>query len=218
MEKLDYKKAYPDLYLPKTEPKEILVPPILFLAADGTGAPEGESYREALQLLYTISFTIKMSNRAGCAPEGYVEYVVPPLEGLWDTNAAGRDTWRWTSLIRQPDFVTQEVFQQACHEANRKKGPLAIERLRLIQWEEGRCVQAMHIGPYTAEDGTLQLLHRYMEQNGLVSRIGEGNARHHEIYLGDPRRTPPERLRTVLRIPVRNINKSFPLPICHKSL
>lgn len=211
MEKLDYKKAYPDLYLPKRQPAEVAVPAILFLAVDGKGAPEGESYQQAVQLLYSISFTIKMSNRTGQAPEGYREYTVPPLEGLWDSHRPERSRWDWTAMIRQPDFVTQEVFQWACKEAAQKKGPMAFERLRLVLWEEGRCVQALHVGPYAAEETTLQAMRRYMDQRGLVSRIGEGGARHHEIYLGDPRRTAPERLRTVLRIPVREKSQVFPV-------
>ncbi len=203
MERLDFKKEYRDLYLPKKAPSKIHVPPILFLAVDGCGAPEGESYQQSVQMLYTLSFTIKMSKMSDNAPEGYFEYVVPPLEGLWENENADRCQWRWTSMIRQPDFVTGAVLEWARETAARKRGPLPFGRVRLVTLNEGECVQAMHVGPYSEESAALARIQAYLEQNGLASRIGEHGARHHEIYLGDPRRVAPDRLRTVLRIPVR---------------
>ena len=205
-EKLDYKKEYKDLYLPKTKPALIDVPPICFIMADGKGAPGGEEYQSALHALYALTFTIKMSRMSGRQPEGYFEYVVPPLEGLWHGEPGwfergDRDEWLWTSMIRQPEFVTQEVFEWAEEECRRKKPDADVSRVRLETFREGLCVQAMHVGPYAKEAETLGLLRRFMEENGLEDMTGS-ERKHHEIYLGDPRRTAPERLRTVLRLPV----------------
>ncbi len=159
MDKLDYKKAFPDLYMPGKTPVYIEVPPIPFIMVDGRGAPEGTDYQEALQVLYALSFTIKMSKLSGSAPEGYRDYVVPPLEGLWDGIAGGilpdRTTWSWTSLIRQPDFVTPAVFHWACGEVERKKPGLAVSRARLEVYAEGPCVQVLHVGPYNTEQESL---------------------------------------------------------------
>ncbi len=204
-DKLDFKKQYKDLYIPKAVPSLVEVPPILYLMADGNGAPEGESYQEALELLYSISYTIKMSKMSGNQPEGYVEYVVPPLEGLWDCTVEGfdpnREQWTWTSLIRQPDFVTQDVFLWACGELKKKKPELNLERVRLETYHEGLCVQIMHIGPYCEEQASIDKLSDFIRENGLKD-VCSTQRRHHEIYLSDPRRTAPEKLKTVLRHPV----------------
>ena len=205
MDKLDYKKAFPDLYMPGKTPVYIEVPPIPFIMVDGRGAPEGTDYQEALQVLYALSFTIKMSKLSGSAPEGYRDYVVPPLEGLWDGIAGGilpdRTTWSWTSLIRQPDFVTPAVFHWACGEVERKKPGLAVSRARLEVYAEGPCVQVLHVGPYNTEQESLDKLAACITEKGLADGCCPAR-RHHEIYLGDPRRTAPDRLRTVLRHPV----------------
>lgn len=203
-DKLDFKKAYKDLYMPGTAPALVRVPAMRFIQVDGMGAPEGESYQEAVQLLYTLSFTIKMSRLSGQAPAGYVEYVVPPLEGLWEgdpTNPADdRTQWRWTSLIRQPDFVTEAVFDWACEEAQRKKD-IDPSRARYAEFEEGLCAQVMHIGPYRTEPETMARLRAFIEEQGYRDDCGPVR-RHHEIYLSDPRRTAADKLRTVLRHPV----------------
>lgn len=204
-EKLDFKKEYKDIYLPKREPVLIQMPGIRYLMVDGEGAPESTDYQEALQLLYTLSFTIKMSKMGGHQPENYVDYVVPPLEGLWDCGAGGfdpnRNRWKWTSLLRQPDFVTQDVFEWACVSARKKKPDLKLERVRLQDYEEGLCVQMMHVGPYTTEQETIDRIAAFIAENGLTDECG-GERRHHEVYLSDPRRTAPEKLKTVIRHPV----------------
>lgn len=202
MEKLDYKKEYKDLYLPPKKPVRIQVPKIQYLMIDGQGAPEGESYQEAIALLYSVAFTIKMSKMSGSQPEGYFDYVVPPLEGLWNCSEKGydpdRNQWKWTSLLRQPEFVTQEVFRQAADQAAKKKPELDYARLRLETYDEGLCVQMLHTGPYSREQETIDTLAAFLEKEGLAYDHGR---RHHEIYLSDPRRCAPERLKTVLRLP-----------------
>ncbi|WP_066685324.1 GyrI-like domain-containing protein [Christensenella intestinihominis] len=205
-DKLDYKKEYKDLYLPKAKPMLVDVPPINFIMVDGKGAPGGAEYQGAVGALYALTFTIKMSKMGGMQPEGYFEYVVPPLEGLWYGSEEGfdlerRDEWRWISMIRQPEFVTPDVFGWAVEECRRKKPDVDVSKARLETFREGLCVQMMHIGPYSGEAETIKKLHRYIGENGLENMTGN-ERKHHEIYLGDPRRTAPERLRTVLRLPV----------------
>lgn len=204
-DKIDFKKQYKNLYMPKATPSLIEVPLISYLMVDGSGAPEGKSYQEALELLYSLAYTIKMSKMSGTQPEGYIDYVIPPLEGLWDCAAEGfdpdRTKWAWTSLIRQPDFVTQDVFAWACGELKKKKPELNLERIRLETYDEGLCVQIMHMGPYSEEQASIDKLTAFIQENGLKDACGP-QRRHHEIYLSDPRRTASEKLKTVLRHPV----------------
>ncbi len=207
MEKLDFKKEYKDFYLPKSKPAFIQVPPISFVMVDGHGDPNGAEYQNAVSLLYALTFTIKMSKMSGNQPKGYFEYVVPPLEGLWNCDDGPfdlkrRDAWCWTSMIRQPDFVTPEVFNWACEEAAKKKKDLDFSKARFETYEEGMCVQILHIGPYSTEPESVAKIAEFITENGLMDDIGK-KRRHHEIYLGDPRKTAPERLKTVLRHPVR---------------
>lgn len=210
MEKLDYKKAYKDLYLPKAEPVAIQVPPMQFLMVEGQGnpnTPNGE-YQQSVGALYALAWTIKMS-KAGSDVDGYFEYVVPPLEGLWWFSDGGKydvlkkDKLCFCSMLRQPEFISQEIFRWACGEVERKKG-IDAAKARLQQFEEGLCVQCMHIGPYDDEPATIARMLRFMEENGYADDIN-GTRRHHEIYLKDPLKTKPERLMTVLRHPVRQI-------------
>lgn len=206
--KIDYKKEYKDLYLPKQKPVLIDVPEISFITVDGKGAPQSAEYQNAMQILYGLSFTIKMSKMSGNQPKDYFEYVVPPLEGLWWMNNQPfdlnrRDEWRWTSMIRQPEFVTPEVFEWAVSEIKIKKPEIAhIEKASFVTFTEGLCVQIMHIGPYSEEGASFEKIDRFIEENNLAEDMNM-NRKHHEIYLGDPRKTSPEKLRTVLRIPVR---------------
>ncbi len=217
--KLDYKKAFKDLYLPGTSPSIIEVPPIPFIMIDGTGDPnEGEgAYSQALEVLYGLTYTIKMSKMSGAAPAGYFEYVVPPLEGLWwidgyvfDGGAIGpKDKFIWISLIRQPDFVTDEVFAQAQEQLWKKKQLEAIDRARFEIFEEGLCAQAMHRGPYDDEPATVSKLAAFIAEEGYTEDISDAidpfplTRRHHEIYLSDPRKAAPENLKTVIRHPIR---------------
>lgn len=232
----DFKKEFKDLYIPKAKAKLIDVPAITFIAVAGSGNPneEGGTYKQALALLYTFSYTVKMSKMGDWQPEGYFDFVVPPLEGLWWNTSdvfdgAGiynKDTLSWVSLIRQPDFVIPEVFEYACSLIISKKPELAtaIEHgdLRLVRFSEGTCAQIMHKGPYDDEPATIAKLTNFIESQKLRLDIGSTGGLspqevlemldrngavspirlHHEIYLGDPRRTKPENLKTVIRHPV----------------
>lgn len=209
--KLDYKKEYKDLYGPRTKPSLIQVPQMTFFTVSGKGDPNtSREYAQALEILYGLSFTVKMSKKAGEEPEGYFEYVVPPLEGLWQAegcrfdglNVTDKDRFRWTSMIRQPEFVTEDVFEYAREKLRKKKPDLDLSLARFQIWEEGMCVQVMHKGPYDAEAQSIEKLREFAEKSGLVQDFSE-ERQHHEIYLSDPRRTAPERLKTVIRHPVR---------------
>ena len=206
-EKIDYKKTEKPLYFPPAHPVVLTVPAMNFLMVEGKGSPQREEYQQAIRLLYSIAFTIKMSRLSDNFPEGYHDYVVPPLEGLWDLGPSGFDSshkedWSWVALIRQPDFVTSSVLERAKQEAARKKGAaLDFSRIRLATLEEGLCVQMMHIGPYEEEPVSFEKIQAFLEQNHYRDLSASG-CRHHEIYLSDPRRTAPERLKTVLRHPI----------------
>lgn len=215
-EKLDYKKEYKDLYLPKNKPEIIDVPAMNFIMVDGKGNPNDEAgeYKAAVELLYGLSFTIKMSKMGSNKLKGYFEYVVPPLEGLWQMDDCKidfehKEKFNWTSMIRQPEFVTKEVFEWACSEIIKKKPQLDTSKARFETFKEGLCVQMMHIGPYDAEPASIKQLEDFIEKNNLKDAINtvqtDGTVRkHHEIYLSDPRKAKPENLKTVLRHPVEN--------------
>lgn len=219
MEKLDYKKEYKDLYLPKTKPALIKVPNMKFIMVKGKGNPNSETgeYQEALSLLYALSFTIKMSKMGANHIEGYFEYVVPPLEGLWwnegnkTVDYSHKEKFEWISMIRQPEFVTQEVFEWACTEVKNKKG-LDTSKVEFMELEERLCVQMLHKGSYDEEPKTIASIEEYIQTNQLKNDIGSKLEngmvrRHHEIYLSDPRKSKVENLKTVIRIPVVEVKK-----------
>lgn len=205
----DYKKEYKDFYLPPKTPGIVTVPAMNFLAVRGQGDPNQEdgAYKQALGMLYAVAFTIKMSRKGQHQLEGYFDYVVPPLEGLWwQENTRGVDYTRkqdfqWISMIRLPEFVTREAFDWAIREATEKKQQ-DFSKVEFFSWEEGLCVQCMHIGPYDAEPTTVAAMNEYTRAQGYEADFGEGRF-HHEIYLSDARRCSPERLKTVIRQPVR---------------
>lgn len=215
MEKIDYKKLNKELYLPKDKAGSIEVPAMKFIMVDGHGNPNDEDgeYKNAVELLYALSYTIKMSNKKNTDP-AFFDYVVPPLEGLWwledmnDMNFTQKDKYCWTSMIRQPEFVNEAMFQQACEAVKHKNPHMDITKARLQVYDEGLCVQCMHIGPYANEDATIKKIDEYITNNGLAYNIGNtspsGNIlRHHEIYLSDPRKGNPANMHTVIRHPVR---------------
>ena len=168
----DFKKEYKDLYLPKTKPELIDVPPMSFIAVAGTGNPNEEngSYAGAMGLLYAFSYTIKMSKMGAWQPDGYFDYTVPPLEGLWWTSDEAfdgqrileKDALSWISLIRQPDFVTPEVFAWAAEQVAAKKPELDLRRARLVRFAEGPCAQIMHKGPYDDEPATIAQMEEFV--------------------------------------------------------
>lgn len=205
----DYKKEYKEFYLPPKKPQIITIPPMNFVAVQGKGDPndpEGE-YQAAMELLYGIAYTIKMSYKGSHKLEGFFEYVVPPLEGLWhqpgvnSVDYAHKETFEWTSMIRLPEFVTREEFDWAVQEATAKKKK-DFSKAEFFSYNEGLCVQCMHIGPYDAEPETLRQMDIFAAEQGFTTDFSK-NRFHHEIYLGDPRRTAPEKLKTVLRHPVK---------------
>ena len=204
--KVDFKKDDKDLYLPKTKPMLIDVPEMHFIMVDGAGDPNSEAYQQAISILYGLTFTIKMSKMSGKQPSGYYEYVVPPLEGLWWVSGGAfsfdqRENWLWTSMIRQPEFVTPAVFDWVVKECGLKKPELDLTRARFASFTEGLCVQIMHLGPYADEPRSVELMRDFMVDNLLIDETCS-ERKHHEIYLSDPRKTAPEKLKTVLRHPV----------------
>ena len=205
----DFKKEYKEFYLPDKKPGIILVPKMNYLAVRGQGNPNQEDgeYKQVIGLLYGIAFTIKMSKKGGRQIDGYFDYVVPPLEGFWwqpgvtGINYAHKEDFRWISVIRLPDFVTKADFNWAVDEATKKK-KTDFSKVEYITYDEGLCVQCMHIGSYDDEPKTVALMHEYMEQQGYALDITDQRL-HHEIYLSDARKVAPEKLKTVIRHPVR---------------
>ncbi len=205
----DFKKEYREFYLPKNQPNIVEIPPMNYLAVRGHGDPnvEGGEYQQSIGLLYAIAFTIKMSKKSNYHIDGYFDYVVPPLEGFWwQIGAQGIDYARkadldFISLIRLPDFVSQEDFSWAIQEATTKK-KRDFSRVEFLHYDEGLCVQCLHVGSYDDEPNTLAKIKGYMEEKHLATDIGNPRF-HHEIYLSDPRRTASEKLKTVLRHPVK---------------
>ena len=209
----DYKKEYKDLYLPKTKPGVTQVPEMLFIMVSGAGDPNTSgSYKNALEILYGLSYAIKMSKMRAAQPKGYFDYVVPPLEGLWWIGSGDNDYFDgktipdkdklcWTSMIRQPEFVTQEVFEEAKRALAKKKPNLDLSLAHLAAWREGLCAQIMHIGGYDDEPATIRILVRFIIENGFTNDISESR-KHHEIYFSDPRKTAPEKLKPVIRHPI----------------
>lgn len=209
MPPLDFKKEEIHLYLPPAHPVLADVPEMNFFMVDGEGDPNDPAgaYQQAVETLYALSYAVRMGGKRRIFPiPAYREYVVSPLEGLWwgcehDTPVSKKD-FRWISMIRQPGFVTQETLAYAQEQVAMKKPHLNTEAVRLDSLREGLCVQCLHTGPYDDEPVTLARMRAFMEQEGLLPDL-EGLRTHHEIYLSDPRKTPEERLKPVLRLPVK---------------
>lgn len=213
MASFDFKKEYKDLYMPGKQPVIVEVPEMKFIMVRGEGNPNTcASYKNAIEVEYGLSYTIKMSKMSGAQPEGYFEYVVPPLEGLWWTegeiydgvNNRDKDKFHWISMIRQPDFVTEEVFAWAKEQLRTKKPGLDFSTVTFVTWKEGLCAQIMHFGPYDDEPPTVRKMSDFIAAQGYVTDIRD-DRQHHEIYLGDPRKTAPEKLKTVIRHPIRRV-------------
>lgn len=205
----DFKKEYREFYQPKGKPEIIMVPPCNYVAVRGKGDPnvEGGAYQQAMSVLYSVAYTLKMSCKTDHRIEGFFDYVVPPLEGFWwQEDTAGIDYTRkedfcWISAIRLPDFITRKDFDWAVETAAKKK-KLDCASAEFLTVEEGLCVQMMHLGAYDDEPASIALMDAYLAENGYVNDLTESRL-HHEIYLSDARRVPPEKRKTVLRHPIR---------------
>ncbi len=205
MRKIDFKKELKHLYNPPKEVVLVDVPEMNFLMIDGAGDPNtAQEYKEAIEALYAVSYALKfMIKKVKTA----IDYVVMPLEGLWWTDdmtqfvMENKDIWKWTSMIMQPEYVTKNLFNKALEQVKKKKNPPALSKIRFEVLNEGLSAQIMHIGPYSAEGPTVEKLHNYIKEKGYTF---EGiRQKHHEIYLSDPRKAAPEKMRTVIRQPIK---------------
>lgn len=202
--KVDFKKEFKHLYQPPAEKFTLVeVPPLTYLMVDGHGDPNSApAYQEAVEALYAVAYKLKFTSKQAAGKD----YVVPPLEGLWwaeDMNTfitREKDAWDWTMMIMQPEWITPEMFGDACRQVEKAKNLPGLSKMRVESYHEGLAVQIMHIGSYDDEGPVLARLHNeFLPQNGYVEA-----GKHHEIYLGDPRKVAPEKLKTVLRQPVKN--------------
>ena len=200
MKKVDYKKKLKHLYGPSSKKIVIVeVPPMNYFMVDGEGGPAAESYQQAIEALYGLSFTVKFDVKKGVG----LDYTVMPLEGLWWAkditafSADRKDEWLWKMMIMQPDYVTAKHVNAATKQLREKKNPLALDKIRFESYHEGPSVQILHIGPYDDEGPTIAQMHKFIDENGYQLHM-----KHHEIYLSDPRRSKPEKLKTVLRQPI----------------
>ena len=211
---LDFKKAQRALYLPAQTPSIVDVPPMRFIAVRGRGDPNaaGGEYQRALAMLYAVAYTIKMSNRGDRRIDGWFDYVVPPLEGFWRQpggevfDPLRKGDLEWLSCIRVPDFVGAADAEWAKGEAARRKG-MDCAPVMFTEMTEGLCAQAMHVGSYDDEPATLDALRAFIREQGYAPDDA-GDRRHHEIYLSDPRRTAPEKMKTVIRLPIRRLEEA----------
>ena len=207
----DFKKEYKEFYMPKGKPEIVTVPKINYIAVRGKGNPNEEDgeYKKSIELLYGIAYTIKMSKKGDHKIEGYFDYVVPPLEGFWwQENVDGidyshKENFQWISVIRLPDFVTKADFDWAIEEATRKK-KMDFSKVEFLTLEEGLCVQCMHSGSYDDEPATVAAMDKFIADNGYENDISD-TRHHHEIYLSDARKVAPEKLKTVIRHPIKKI-------------
>ncbi len=206
MTKLDLKKTFKDLYNPSTKSvSEVVVPPMNYIMIDGTGDPNNEAeFQPRAEVLYGLSYTLKFTSKKQLD----TDYGVMPLEGLWwvdgmypvDPTTSDRSTWKWTLMLMQPEHITHELYAEALETVRRKKNPELLSRARFECYDEGRVAQIMHIGPYSAEKPNIDRVHAYIAEHG-----GKPSGKHHEIYLRDPRKSAPDKLKTVIRQPFKLI-------------
>lgn len=205
----DFKKEYKELYMPNVAPSIVTVPKANYIAVRGKGNPniEGGEYKKSIELLYAIAYTIKMSHKGEHKIKGYFEYVVPPLEGFWwqedggNIDYSNKDGFNFISIIRLPDFVTKADFEWAIDDATKKK-KTDFSKVEFLTYDEGVCVQCMHIGSYDDEPQTIAMMHDFASDNGYQLDINEKRY-HHEIYLSDPRRVAIDKLKTIVRHPIK---------------
>ena len=207
----DFKKEYKEFYMPKKKPEIVNVPKMNYIAVRGIGDPNDENgaYKQAIGILYAVAYTLKMSYKTDHKIDGFFEYVVPPLEGFWfqegieGVDYTKKSEFHWISVIRLPDFVTEKDLEWAKETAAKKK-KLDCSSVEFLTIEEGLCVQIMHTGSYDNEPESVELMDRFIHENGCENDFGK-NRLHHEIYLSDPRKTAPDKLKTVIRHPIRKI-------------
>ena len=205
----DFKKEYKEFYLPKNKPQIVNIPKANYIAIRGQGNPneEGGAYQRAISVLYAVAYTLKMSYKTEYIIAGFFEYVVPPLEGFWwqdgicGVDYSNKATFDWISVIRLPDFITKKDFDWAVKTASEKK-KIDCSKAEFLTIEEGLCVQIMHIGSFDDEPATVALMDKYLEENGYEKDFGNTRL-HHEIYLSDPRKTTPDKQKTVIRHPIK---------------
>jgi hypothetical protein len=201
MTKIDYKRELKHLYGLSTKKVTIVdIPTMNFLMIDGKGDPNtAQNYKDAIEALFTVSYTLKFMVKKDTG----INYGVLPLEGLWwweddmTKFSENKDSWKWTSMIMQPEYVTKNLVSKACEQVKNKKGPKAIQKMRFSSFHEGLSAQIMHVGSYSDEGSTIEKLHQFIKETGYEMR-----EKHHEIYLSDPRRSKPEKLKTIVRQPI----------------
>ena len=205
----DFKKEYKEFYMPKNRPEIVTVPKANYIAVRGNGDPnqEGGAYQQAIGILYAVAYTLKMSYKTDYKIAGFFEYVVPPLEGFWwqegieGVDYSNKNTFHWISVIRLPDFITKENFDWAVETALKKK-KLDCSSAEFHTIDEGLCVQIMHLGSFDSEPDTVALMDDYLEKNGYENDFSKARL-HHEIYMSDARKVPPEKWKTVIRHPIK---------------
>ena len=205
----DFKKEYKEFYLPKNKPQIVNVPKANYIAIRGQGNPneEGGAYKQAIEILYAVAYTLKMSYKTDYKIAGFFEYVVPPLEGFWwqdgicGVDYSKKDEFNWISIIRLPDFIARENFDWAVKTASEKK-KIDCSKAEFLTIEEGLCVQIMHMGSFDDEPASLEKMDKYLKENGYEKDFSDTRL-HHEIYLSDPRKTTPDKQKTVIRHPVK---------------
>lgn len=205
----DFKKEHKEFYMPPNAPEIVEVPPMNYIAVRGRGDPnqDGGAYQQAIGILYAIAYTLKMSYKGPHKIDGFFEYVVPPLEGFWwqdgvqEVDYSHKSDFHWISVIRLPDFVSRTDFEWAVAEAQRKK-KMDCTSAEFLTIHEGMCVQMMHVGSYDREPESVALMDRYLVENGYQNDFSPSRL-HHEIYLSDPRKTAPEKWKTVIRHPIK---------------
>lgn len=209
----DLKKEFKEYYQPKNKPEIVNIPSINYLAVRGSGDPNDETgdYKKALESLYAVAYTLRMSYKTDYKINGFYEYIVPPLEGFWwqdgtdGVNYADKTSFNWISVIRLPDFISGKDIEWAVMTATKKK-KTDCSQVKFLTVNEGLCVQIMHIGPYDNEPVTVKLMDDYLAQNGYENDLNSERM-HHEIYLSDPRKCLPEKMKTVIRHPIKRLDQ-----------
>lgn len=205
----DFKKEFKEYYLPKNKPEIVTIPPMNYIAVRGKGDPNEEdgAYQQAIGVLYAVAYTLKMSYKSDYKMEGFLEYVVPPLEGFWwqehvkGVDYSDKSNFCWISVIRLPDFVTRKDFEWAVLTATKKKN-MDCSGAEFLTIDEGLCVQMMHLGAFDDEPESVALMDAFLQENGYENDINDERL-HHEIYMSDARKVPPERWKTVIRHPIK---------------